>query len=48
MPDLRLTPLQFQRLFGLLPMECGVQIDLLVKETFLTRTLDGLLVRAAA
>jgi NAD(P)H-nitrite reductase large subunit len=48
MPNLRLTPSQATRLFGVEPSECAALLDALVNEHFLTRTADGLFVRTAA
>jgi hypothetical protein len=45
-PNLRLTPSQAQRLFGLDPPACVAVLDALVNESFLSRTQDGLFVRA--
>jgi hypothetical protein len=46
-PNLRLTPSQATRLFGVEPLECAALLDALVNEHFLTRTADGLFVRSA-
>ena len=46
-PNLRLTPSQAARLFGMEPSECAALLDALVNEHFLTRTADGLFVRSA-
>jgi sulfite reductase beta subunit-like hemoprotein len=48
MPNLRLTPSQATRLFGVEPAQCAALLDALVNEHFLTRTADGLLVRSAS
>ena len=45
MPNLRLTPSQATRLFGLEPSICATMLDALVNEHFLSRTADGLFVR---
>jgi hypothetical protein len=47
MPNLRLTPSQATRLFGVEPSECAALLDALVNEHFLIRTADGLFVRSA-
>jgi len=47
MPNLRLTPSQATRLFGVEPSQCAALLDALVDEHFLTRTADGLFVRSA-
>jgi len=47
MPNLRLTPSQATRLFGVEPLQCAALLDALVNEHFLTRTADGLFVRSA-
>ena len=47
-PNLRLTPSQIQRLFGLDPPGCVAVLDALVNEGFLSRTHDGLFVRSAS
>jgi hypothetical protein len=46
MPNLRLTPSEAQRLFGLEPSACHAALDALLTENFLCRTRDGLFVRA--
>ena len=46
-PNLRLTPSQATRLFGMQPSECAALLDALVDEHFLTRTADGVFVRSA-
>ena len=48
MPNLRLTPSQATRLFGVDPSQCAALLDALVNEHFLTRTADGLFVRSAS
>ena len=45
-PNLRLTPSQAQLLFGLEPSACAAILDALLTERFLSRTQDGLFVRA--
>jgi hypothetical protein len=45
MPNLRLTPSQATRLFGVEPSVCASMLDALVNEHFLLRTADGLFVR---
>ena len=46
MSSLRLTPSQAQRLFGLEPAVCVAVLEALLNEHFLTRTHEGLFVRA--
>ena len=46
LPSLRLTPSQAQRQFGLEPRACAALLDTLLNENFLTRTSDGVFVRA--
>ena len=46
-PNLRLTPSQAQRLFGLEPSAWVAVLDALLLENFLSRTGDGLFVRNA-
>jgi hypothetical protein len=48
MPNLRLTPSQATRLFGVDPSQCAALLDALVNEHFLTRTADGMFVRSAS
>ena len=48
MPNLRLTPSQATRLFGVEPSQCAALLDALVNEHFLTRTAEGLFVRSAS
>ena len=44
-PNLRLTPSQATRLFGVEPSVCAALLEALVNEQFLSRTADGLFVR---
>jgi len=46
MPNLRLTPSEAQRRFGLEPAACSAVLDALLVEDFLWRTRDGLFVRS--
>jgi DNA-binding IclR family transcriptional regulator len=46
MPNLRLTPSEAQRLFGLEPSVCAEILETLVKENFLSRTGEGVFVRS--
>jgi hypothetical protein len=46
MPGLRLNKLQATRLFGVAPSVCAAMLRALVMENFLSRTGDGLFVRA--
>ena len=48
MPGLKLTKPQATRLFGVAPSVCAAMLRALVRENFLTRTDDGLFVRATA
>jgi hypothetical protein len=45
LPNLRLTPAQFQRLFGLEPVLCRRVLEALVDNGILSRTGDGHFVR---
>jgi hypothetical protein len=47
MPNLRLTPSQATRLFGVEPVVCAALLQALVNEHFLLRTADGLFVRSS-
>jgi hypothetical protein len=47
MPNLRLTPSEAQRRFGLEPAACSAVLDALLLEDFLWRTRDGLFARSA-
>jgi hypothetical protein len=44
--NLRLTPSQAQRLFGLEPPACAAVLDALLMESFLSRSQDGHFVRS--
>jgi hypothetical protein len=44
--NLRLTPSQAQRLFGLEPPACAAVLDALLMESFLSRSHDGHFVRS--
>jgi hypothetical protein len=44
--NLRLTPSQAQRLFGLEPSACAAVLDALLMESFLSRSQDGHFVRS--
>jgi hypothetical protein len=46
MPNLRLTPSQATRLFGLEPSVCAAMLEALEKEHFLSRTGQGVFVRS--
>jgi hypothetical protein len=46
LPNLRLTPSQATRLFGVGPAVCAALLEALVNEHFLSRTGDGLFVRS--
>jgi hypothetical protein len=46
MPGLQLTKPQAVRLFGVAPSVCAAMLRALVMENFLSRTADGLFVRA--
>jgi hypothetical protein len=46
MSNLRLTPSQAQRMFGLEPLMCSAVLEALLHEHFLTRTSAGLFVQS--